>query len=166
MTTLPKLLCCNDSIKIYTSLIQQNEHIVSQTLSLHDPASLQRMKVPCRAFDCEHLQCFDYSVILYLNKSNERSFFKCSVCNETRNPDKIYIDFVAFCLLWMYKCSESFKLYRDGTLRPSGPISPEYKGMEINTVFDIKKLCVLPDFQSNAIHLRQLLYTSVFDIND
>jgi MIZ/SP-RING zinc finger len=166
MSNFPKLLCCNDSIKIYTSLLQQNEHIVSQTLSLHDPASLLRMQVPCRAFDCEHLQCFDYSVILLLNKSNERSFFKCSVCNETRNPDKIYIDFVAFCLLRMYKCSESFKLYRDGTLRPSGPISPEYKGMEINTVFDIKKLCVLPDFQSSAIHLRQLLYTSVFDIND
>ena len=166
MTTLPKLLCCNDSIKIYTSLIQQNEHIVSQTLSLHDPASLQRMQVPCRAFDCEHLQCFDYSVILYLNKSNERSFFKCSVCNETRNPDKIYIDFVTFCLLRMYKCSESFKLYRDGTLRPSGPISPEYKGLEINTIFDIKKLSVLPGFQLSAIHLRQLLYTSVFDIND
>jgi hypothetical protein len=166
MSNFPKLLCCNDSIKIYTSLLQQNEHIVSQTLSLHDPASLQRMHVPCRAFDCEHLQCFDYSVILQLNKSNERSFFKCSVCNETRNPDKIYIDFVTFCLLRMYKCSESFKLYRDGTLRPSGPISPEYKGMEINTVFDIKKLCVLPDFQSSAIHLRQLLYTSVFDIND
>ena len=164
----PKLLCADDSIKIYTSSLLLNEHVVSQALSLNDPASLQRMQVPCRSFDCHHLQCFDFSVIKSLNRdcSAEGSFFKCSVCNERRNPNKIYVDFVALGLLRLYKSSDSFKLYRDGTLQTSGSISPDFANFPINSIFDVKRLCDLDCFQSTAISIGVLHYTSVYDMID
>ena len=166
MSSSLKYLNLDDSIRIYTSALHENEHIMSQTLSLHDPASLQRITLPCRAFDCRHLQCFDFSVILALNKDckGERSFFKCSVCNQLRNPEKLYIDFVAFGLLKLYSTSESVKLFRNGSIQATGPIGTEFEGLGIKSIFDMKKLCDLPYFKKDVIQLKQLHYMTAFDI--
>jgi hypothetical protein len=143
----PLLLCPDDSIRIYTSSFQSNDLILSQTVSLNDPASLQRIVIPCRAFDCSHLQCFDYGVLLSMNKDNitDKSFLKCPICNERRNPEKIYIDFVTLNLLKAYDLSDSVKLYRNGTFQVySGPLciglSSKFNSFVIDSIYDLKQL--------------------------
>jgi hypothetical protein len=172
----PKLLSCEDSIRFYTSSFQQNEYVLSQTISLNDPASLQRMKIPCRAFDCAHLQCFDYNVFVSMNKNcqQDKSFFKCSVCNERRNPDKIYVDFVALCLLKLYQPSDSTKFFQNGAFQVSSNGSPisktaategtEYLGLVMNSIYDLKRLSAYPYFKKKNVRLKQFQFTSVFDV--
>lgn len=166
--TQPKLLLVSDSICFYSSCLEENELLMSQTISLNDPASLKRMQIPCRAFGCDHLQCFDYNVFVTLNKENidGRLFYKCSVCNERRNPDKIYIDFVALAFLKLYNKSDSVKLHRSGAFSASpGGLSAEFSGLPyFNSIFDLKLLTTVPYFRREIIELKQLHYTTVFDI--
>ena len=160
----PSFLSCNDSIRIYTNALNQSEHIISQSLSLHDPISLQRIEVPCRSFDCQHLQCFDYTIMSSLKKegSDEKSFFRCPVCNEFRNPENVYRDFIAFGFLKMFKTSESVTIFRNGKFQAFEAISPEFDA--INSIFDMAQLCKLESFASSTITLEQLSRTRISDI--
>ena len=162
----PRRLCCNDSIQIYTSALHQSEHIISQSLPLLDPVSLKRIKLPCRAFDCHHLQCFDFTVMSSLkkDKSSERSFFRCPVCDELRNPEKIYVDFVVLGLLKMYNTSESVKIFRNGSFQATEEISSEFEANTLHSIFDMKQLCLHKYFQEPTITLKQLYNASVPDI--
>lgn len=164
------LLCLDDSIRIFTSTFLQNEHVISQSISMNDPASLIRMKNPCRSFECNHIQCFDLDVLISMNKEarQERSFFKCPVCNERRNPEKLYIDYVTLAILRIYSSSDSMKLYNNGVIQMS-PREVSTDGLVINSIYDLRELSSdfnKTHFNMKTILLKQLNYTSVYDINN
>lgn len=52
---------------------------VSQQVSLRDPVSLVRIRVPVRGHKCDHLQCFDLETHWQVN-SREHSSWACPVC--------------------------------------------------------------------------------------
>jgi hypothetical protein len=167
------LLCLDDSICIFSSAFLQNELITDQSISMNDPASLKRMTIPCRSFECNHVQCFDLDVLRSMNKEarQERSFFKCPVCNERRNPKKLYIDYVTLAILNIYRTSDSMKIYSNGIIQMSpGVASIELNGSVINSIYDLKDVTTdfldSPHFNMKTIHLRELNYTTVFDINN
>jgi hypothetical protein len=165
------LLNCDDSIRVYTSSFQENEHIISQKISLHDPVGLQRIKLPCRAFDCDHLQCFDFNVFISMNKDswdyhNKCTVFKCSICNKRLNPGKVFIDYVALALLKLYPSSDSVQLFRNGALQVnSGHISSEFNSFVINSIYDLKKMGYM-NIDRRIVQLAQLQHVSVFDITN
>lgn len=166
------LLCLEDSIRIFTSAFLQNELITSQSIPMNDPASFKRMTIPCRSFECNHVQCFDLDVLRSMNKETrqDRSFFKCPVCNERRNPKKLYIDYVTLAVLDIYRTSDSIELYNNGIIQISpGIMSIEFNGLVINSIYDLKDITTgfrSPHFNTKTIQLKELNYTSVSDINN
>jgi hypothetical protein len=163
-----QLLNCDDSIRIYTSSFQENEHIISETISLHDPVGLQRIKLPCRAFDCDHLQCFDFNVFISMNKDShsKHGIFRCSVCNKRINPEKVVIDYVALALSKVYPSSNSVKLFRNGSLQvTSGHMSSEFEKLVINSIYDLKKMGYM-NTDRRIVQLVQLQHVSVFDVTN
>lgn len=163
------LLNCNDSVQIYTSFFEENHLISSQKISLHDPIGMQRIKTPCRAFDCEHLQCFDFNVFVSMNKDchDDRSFFKCSVCNKSLNPEKIFIDFVALALSKLYPSSDSVQLFRNGALQvTSGHICSEFEDLGINSIYDLKKMFSRMNIDRRTVQLTQMQHVTIFDVTN
>jgi len=59
-------------------------------VSLACPLGKMRMKIPCRASTCDHLQCFDAS--LYLQMNEKKPKWRCPVCNKTALNDNLLID--------------------------------------------------------------------------
>jgi hypothetical protein len=64
--------------------------MTSFNVSVRDAVSYCRMEVPSRGMSCAHVQCFDLSSYLELNKITLH--FKCPVCNERVTHDKLIID--------------------------------------------------------------------------
>lgn len=59
-------------------------------LSLLDPISLQRIKIPLRSTQCAHLECFDLETFLIFNKHSPRSFLKCPICHQVLGITKYH----------------------------------------------------------------------------
>lgn len=62
----------------------------SLRVSLLCPLGKMRMQTPCRAFTCQHLQCFDASLFLQMNE--RKPTWNCPVCDKPALYDNLVID--------------------------------------------------------------------------
>ena len=110
------VLDADDSARVFLSSFAADEELEMLSVSLRDPASFVRMTTPCRSFRCSHLQCVDRDVYQQLNAATEghEYYMKCHVCNELRNPDKLYIDFVTLVWLTVFEKADYVHVHRDG----------------------------------------------------
>lgn len=60
------------------------------TITLIDPVSLCRIKVPAKSSTCVHLQCFDLSLFLQLNLSLPQ--WKCGICDKPALYQDLIVD--------------------------------------------------------------------------
>lgn len=63
----------------------------SQKISLHCPASRLRLTLPIRGRNCDHVDCFDASSFLYMNKA-QKARWTCPKCNKPVQFDEIVVD--------------------------------------------------------------------------
>jgi hypothetical protein len=63
---------------------------ISIKLTTRDPLSHARITVPARGINCKHLQCFDLSTYLQLNKNSPK--FNCPVCSKPTPYEELVID--------------------------------------------------------------------------
>ncbi|GME81311.1 unnamed protein product [Ambrosiozyma monospora] len=61
-----------------------------ELISLADPCSFLRMEHPCRSIKCEHIQCFDASSFLTLQK--QATTWLCPVCSKKLKMKHLAID--------------------------------------------------------------------------
>ncbi|KAK4242436.1 PINIT domain-containing protein [Achaetomium macrosporum] len=62
----------------------------SQNLSLKCPLSYMRLKLPCRAIGCNHIQCFD--VTSYLQLQEQGPQWICPICSKPAPFEQLAID--------------------------------------------------------------------------
>ncbi|GAB1320754.1 E3 SUMO-protein ligase pli1 [Madurella fahalii] len=62
----------------------------SQNLSLKCPITYMRLRVPCRALSCNHIQCFDATSYLQLQEQGPQ--WICPICNKPAPFDQLAID--------------------------------------------------------------------------
>jgi hypothetical protein len=69
----------------------------SLTISLIDPFMAQIFKIPVRARDCEHLECFDHDTFI-MTRKNVSGFaalndnWRCPICNVDARPGLLTVD--------------------------------------------------------------------------
>ena len=68
----------------------QDIEIGSEIVSLRDPVTMGRIKLPCRGMDCMHTGCFDLHV--YLQTSNFTKKIQCNICSMLISVEDLYID--------------------------------------------------------------------------
>lgn len=61
-----------------------------ELLSLVPQLGKMRLRVPCRATTCSHLQCFDAA--LYLQMNEKKPTWTCPVCDQKAPYDDLIID--------------------------------------------------------------------------
>lgn len=68
------------------------EEIAPTTLqcSLLCPLGRTRLKLPCRAWTCKHLQCFDAATYIQMNEQKPK--WCCPVCRESAHYKNLHID--------------------------------------------------------------------------
>jgi len=62
----------------------------SQILSLKCPLTYMRLKLPCRALSCTHIQCFDATSYLQLQEQGPQ--WICPICNKSAPFDQLAVD--------------------------------------------------------------------------
>lgn len=63
---------------------------VSRKVSLRDPVSFSRIKIPVRGITCQHVQCCDLESFLVINLRNPS--FKCALCSEIVPIEGVVVD--------------------------------------------------------------------------
>ncbi|XP_016658589.1 E3 SUMO-protein ligase PIAS1-like [Acyrthosiphon pisum] len=104
----------------------------SITVTLKDPVSTQRMKVPARGKECKHLQCFDAKKFLQMNE--QKQTWECPICKEQVKYENIEIDEFFYRILQSSKLneeSENIILLNDGTWTVNKPIHTSLNNKEI-----------------------------------
>ncbi|CAI6377854.1 unnamed protein product [Macrosiphum euphorbiae] len=94
----------------------EDMHIVSLFVSVMDPLTKLRMKLPVRGVDCIHLQCFDAIQFLKINEQNER--WRCPICKNKIKFKNIEVDEFFLNMLQSSDLSEECEdvvLLKDGT---------------------------------------------------
>lgn len=95
-------------------------------VSLACPLGKMRMKIPCRASTCDHLQCFDAS--LYLQMNEKKPKWRCPVCNKPALNDTLLIDGFFMELIVSPRLPDDeheILLYNDGSWEPLPPKKDE-----------------------------------------
>jgi len=95
-------------------------------VSLACPLGKMRMKIPCRASTCDHLQCFDAS--LYLQMNEKKPKWKCPVCNKAALNETLLIDGFFMELIVSPRLPDDeheILLYNDGSWEPLPPKKDE-----------------------------------------
>lgn len=124
---------CNDDVnKIellnidYNSI--SNDLINKEIISLMDPISLSRIKIPMRSIYCKHLSCFDfYSMINFLRSNN---YFCCPICNKKINDIyQLYVDTKIYIFL-KYNNSINRIIIKENSILPD--IEKEIEVIEID----------------------------------
>jgi len=104
----------------------------SFTVTLKDPLTTQRMKVPARGKECKHLQCFDAKKFLQMNE--QKQTWECPICKEQVKYENIEIDEFFYRILQsskLSKGSDNIILLNDGTWTESKPIYTSLSDKEI-----------------------------------
>ncbi|KAK7086441.1 hypothetical protein SK128_001001 [Halocaridina rubra] len=102
-------------IKIKLEVDQNEEEIASATLqfSLNCPLSRTRMKLPCRASTCNHLQCFDAATYIQLNECKAK--WSCPVCYKPALFENLKIDSYFKKILDEQHSIDKIELHPDGS---------------------------------------------------
>ena len=80
-----------------TALLKQLGHgdedddlvVTELEVSLKDPLSCGRIKMPARSMNCQHFTCFDLET--FLQYGSRYNSFKCQICNKELNPDDVRV---------------------------------------------------------------------------
>ncbi|XP_037796758.1 E3 SUMO-protein ligase PIAS2-like [Penaeus monodon] len=108
------------SEKIKEKLSQDTslEEIAPTTLqcSLLCPLGRTRLKLPCRAWTCKHLQCFDAATYIQMNEQKPK--WCCPVCRESAQYKNLYIDGYFLNVLEENTTDDTIVLLADGSWKP------------------------------------------------
>ena len=71
---------------------QEDDDIVatSSIMSLKDPVSQMRIKIPCRGYKCAHMQSFDAET--YLQMQEQAPLWACPICNKPTPFEEVAVD--------------------------------------------------------------------------
>lgn len=89
---------------------------VSIFVSITDPLSTIRMKLPARGLDCTHLQCFD--AVQFLRMNEQKQTWTCPLCKKEVQFENIEIDELFLKILkspTLSKKCENVFLFKDGS---------------------------------------------------
>uniref|UniRef100_A0A8C6U9G0 Protein inhibitor of activated STAT, 2 n=1 Tax=Neogobius melanostomus TaxID=47308 RepID=A0A8C6U9G0_9GOBI len=97
----------------------------SLRVSLMCPLGKMRLKVPCRAVTCCHLQCFDAA--LYLQMNEKKPSWICPVCDKKATYESLIIDGLFLEILNDCNDVDEIKFQEDGTWCPMRPKKEAHK---------------------------------------
>ena len=98
--------------------------LTSLKVSLCCPIGRTRMTMPCRANNCNHLQCFDGSLYIQLNE--KKPSWVCPVCDQKAHYDQLFVDSLFVNI--NKKCSDDdIVFFEDGSWRPLSDIQDQSK---------------------------------------
>ena len=86
-------LCVLYLIVIFLVVSKANDADIvatSTVMSLKDPISMLRIRIPCRSSVCTHSQCFDAGFFLELQE--QAPTWTCPVCNKTVSYESLAVD--------------------------------------------------------------------------
>ncbi|CAI6372261.1 unnamed protein product [Macrosiphum euphorbiae] len=111
--------CASDKTKVLIKKSMGNDDdmlVDSLVVSIKDPLSKLRMKLPARGVDCMHLECFD--AIQFLKMNEQKQTWKCPLCR-----NKIKFENIVICEYFLKilqskdlieECDNVF-FFKDGT---------------------------------------------------
>uniref|UniRef100_A0A8V5GNM8 Uncharacterized protein n=1 Tax=Melopsittacus undulatus TaxID=13146 RepID=A0A8V5GNM8_MELUD len=76
----------------------------------------KRLRVPCRATTCSHLQCFDAA--LYLQMNEKKPTWTCPVCDQKAPYDDLIIDGLFMEILNSCTDCDEIQFMEDGSWCP------------------------------------------------
>uniref|UniRef100_A0A8V5GQ72 Uncharacterized protein n=1 Tax=Melopsittacus undulatus TaxID=13146 RepID=A0A8V5GQ72_MELUD len=88
----------------------------SLRVSLLCPLGKMRLRVPCRATTCSHLQCFDAA--LYLQMNEKKPTWTCPVCDQKAPYDDLIIDGLFMEILNSCTDCDEIQFMEDGSWCP------------------------------------------------
>lgn len=88
----------------------------SLRISLLCPLGKMRMKVPCRATTCNHLQCFDAPTYLQMNQ--KKAMWLCPVCDRPAEFQSLLIDGLFTEILQKVSNTNDIQFTEDGRWQP------------------------------------------------
>ncbi|XP_060613831.2 E3 SUMO-protein ligase PIAS3 [Anolis sagrei] len=91
----------------------------SLRVSLMCPLGKMRLIVPCRAFTCTHLQCFDAA--LYLQMNEKKPTWTCPVCDKKAPYETLIIDGLFMEILNSVTDCDEIQFMEDGSWCPMKP---------------------------------------------
>ncbi|KAJ6650320.1 hypothetical protein lerEdw1_013397 [Lerista edwardsae] len=91
----------------------------SLRVSLMCPLGKMRLIVPCRAFTCTHLQCFDAA--LYLQMNEKKPTWTCPVCDKKAPYEALIIDGLFMEILNSVTDCDEIQFMEDGSWCPMKP---------------------------------------------
>ncbi|XP_047492036.1 uncharacterized protein LOC125041242 [Penaeus chinensis] len=94
------------------------EEIAPTTLqcSLLCPLGRTRLKLPCRAWTCKHLQCFDAATYIQMNEQKPK--WCCPVCREPAQYKNLHIEGYFLNVLEENNTDDTIVLLADGSWKP------------------------------------------------
>ncbi|XP_063608038.1 E3 SUMO-protein ligase PIAS2-like isoform X2 [Penaeus indicus] len=120
------------SEKIKEKLSQDTslEEIAPTTLqcSLLCPLGRTRLKLPCRAWTCKHLQCFDAATYIQMNEQKPK--WCCPVCRESAHYKNLHIDGYFLNVLEENTTDDTIVLLADGSWKPMNLADKEFEQVE------------------------------------
>ncbi|XP_060845226.1 E3 SUMO-protein ligase PIAS3-like [Rhopalosiphum padi] len=88
----------------------------THSVTIKDPLTMQRMKLPARGVECVHLQCFD--AISFLQMNEQKQTWLCPLCKKQVKFENLEIDEYFFKIVQSPTVSEECEnviLLKDGT---------------------------------------------------
>mmetsp|Transcript_10457 Transcript_10457/g.18437 ORF Transcript_10457/g.18437 Transcript_10457/m.18437 type:complete len:447 (+) Transcript_10457:674-2014(+) len=84
----------DEGLRIVKSVFGDGEVICAEMLlSLRDPMTMQRIKVPAKTVHCTHVQCFDAKSFFDFQRTAKNAKWCCFVCNKPAlGPEEITLD--------------------------------------------------------------------------
>jgi len=90
--------------------------MTSLKVSLCCPIGRTRMKIPCRANNCNHLQCFDGS--LYIQMNERKPSWMCPVCNQKAYYKDLFKDGLFTSIINEAANCDDIVFFEDGSWKP------------------------------------------------
>ncbi|XP_015273817.1 PREDICTED: E3 SUMO-protein ligase PIAS3-like, partial [Gekko japonicus] len=91
----------------------------SLRVSLMCPLGKMKLTVPCRAYTCTHLQCFDAA--LYLQMNEKKPTWTCPVCDKKAPYEALIIDGLFMEILNSVTDCDEIQFMEDGSWCPMKP---------------------------------------------
>lgn len=107
--------------------------LTSLKVSLCCPIGRTRMTMPCRANNCNHLQCFDGS--LYIQMNERKPSWVCPVCDQKAHYDQLFKDGMFSNIIQKASGCDDIVFFEDGSWRPLSDIQDNSKPLSqvVNT---------------------------------
>ncbi|KAK8376290.1 hypothetical protein O3P69_008766 [Scylla paramamosain] len=120
--------------------------LTSLQFSLMCPVSKTRMKLPCRASTCQHLQCFDAAY--YLKMNEKKPTWRCPICSEVIEYKNLQIDMHFKNILEQNISTDKILLQIDGSCAPFQPKDVDQSILTLDDTLDQSANEEEPDYTS------------------